>query len=55
MAKVVRNPTTFLTKAELNKMADEKTEQAASLPPGDRRNQLLASANMYRRLGELRG
>jgi hypothetical protein len=55
MTRAARNPTTFLTQAELNKMADEKVEEAAPLQAGERRNQLLASANMYRRLGELRG
>jgi hypothetical protein len=55
MAKAVRQPTTFLTQAELDVLACEKTAQAEHMPPGAARNELLSAAHMYRRLGELRG
>jgi hypothetical protein len=36
-------------------IACEKTQQAERMPTGSARNELLSSANMLRRLRELRG
>jgi hypothetical protein len=55
MKRPVRPPTTFLTRAELEEIAGEKVKEAEHMPQGVARNEVLASANLYQRLGELRG
>jgi hypothetical protein len=55
MVKAVRQPTSFLTQAQLYVIACEKTEQAEHMPIGAARNEMLSSANLFQRLGQLHG
>ncbi len=48
-------PTTYLTVEELHGIADEKSEEAATLPHGPERQEMLKSAASFRNLADMRG
>jgi hypothetical protein len=53
--KSERNPTTYLTLEELRQIAAAKFEEAAALPDGFQKEELLRSAENFRSLAELKG
>jgi hypothetical protein len=53
--KTVPKPTTYLTIEELQQVAAAKFEEAAALPAGPRKQQILNSAYSYRTMAEMRG
>ena len=48
-------PTTYLTIEEIQQIASAKFEEAAALPDGPQRQQLLKSAHSFRSLAEMKG
>ena len=48
-------PTTYLTIEEIQQIASPKFEEAAALPDGPQRQQLLKSAYSFRSLAEVKG
>jgi hypothetical protein len=48
-------PTTYLTIEELRQIASAKFEEAAALPDGPQREQVLKSAHGFRSLAEIKG
>jgi hypothetical protein len=50
-----RSPTTYLTLEELRQIVAAKYEEAAALPPGFRKEELLRSAENFRSLAEIKG
>jgi hypothetical protein len=48
-------PTTYLTIEEIRQIASAKFEEAAALPDGPQRQQLLKSAYSFRSLAEMKG
>jgi hypothetical protein len=53
--KIVTTPTTYLTAEELQQKAAEKFEEAALLPDGPLRQEILKSACGLRNLAEIKG
>jgi hypothetical protein len=53
--KTVTRPTTYLTSQELRQIAAAKFEEAAALPPGFEKQELLRSAENFRSLSEIKG
>jgi hypothetical protein len=52
---MINSPTTYLTKEELQEIAAAKFEEAAMLPPGYQKEEILRSAENFRRLAEMSG
>jgi hypothetical protein len=52
---MMNSPTTYLTKEELQEIAAAKFEEAATLPPGCQKEEILRSAENFRRLAEING
>ena len=48
-------PTTHFTIEELHQIASAKFEEAAALPDGPRRQQILKAAHGYHTLAQMRG
>jgi hypothetical protein len=53
--KMVQKPTTYLTIEELQQFAATKLEEAAALPEGPKKQQILKLAHSYRTMAEMRG
>ena len=53
--KTERRPTTYLTLEELRQIVAAKYEEAAALPDGYQKEELLRSAENFRSLAEIRG
>jgi hypothetical protein len=53
--KTVPKPTTYLTIEELRQFAAAKFEEAATLPEGPEKQQILKLAYSYRTMAEMRG
>jgi hypothetical protein len=53
--KTASRPTTYLTIEELRQLAAIKFEEAALLPDGPRKQEILNSAYGYRSLADMRG
>ncbi len=53
--KTVTKPTTYLTIEELRQVAAAKLEEAAALPAGPKKQQILNSAYNCRSMAEMRG
>jgi hypothetical protein len=51
----VPKPTTYLTIEELRQVAAAKFEEAAALPEGPKKQQILRQAQGYRNMAEMRG
>ena len=51
---MINSPTTYLTKEELQEIAAAKFEEAATLPPGYQKEEILRSAENFRRLAEMK-
>jgi hypothetical protein len=51
----VNRPTTYLTVDELQQIAAAKFEEAASLPDGPQRQEILKSAYGFQTLAEMKG
>jgi hypothetical protein len=52
---MTNSPTTYLTKEELQEIAAAKFEEAATLAPGCQKEEILRSAENFRRLAEMKG
>ncbi|TMJ82292.1 MAG: hypothetical protein E6G79_13455 [Alphaproteobacteria bacterium] len=52
---MMNSPTTYLTKEEFQEIAAAKFEEAATLPPGYQKQEILRSAENFRRLAEMNG
>ena len=53
--KSERSPSTYLTLEELRQIAAAKFEQAAALPDGFQKEELLRSAENFRSLADIKG
>jgi hypothetical protein len=53
--KTERGPPTYSTQEELRQMAAAKLEEAAALPPGFQKDELLRAAENFRHLAEIKG
>ena len=51
----LRQPTTYLTVDELREIAAEKFQEAAALPPGPERQEILKKAYSFQSLAEMKG
>ena len=51
---MMNSPTTYLTKEELQEIAAAKFEEAATHPPGHQKEEILRSAENFRRLAEMK-
>ena len=51
---MTNSPTTYLIKEELQEIAAAKFEEAARLPPGYQKEEILRSAENFRRLAEMK-
>jgi hypothetical protein len=50
-----RSPITYLTTEELRQIVAAKLGEAAALPPGFKKEELLRSAENFRSLAEIKG